>query len=218
MQRCSNRRSVAAKPQWQSQRCNTRKRAERARTERPNRVRARAAGRPSHGAHGRGDPQRAGAHAQQARSHCFRSSCCSPTLRGRSGQQGGRHAPTRARPLPARRLMRHATDFAAKVDAGKLDIDQVAGVSLYKRLGKWSDQCRAGPNSFLFIHAGRRQRAARSASAPRRQRRHRVRAAVTRAARPSGSSLERGWRVSDRFSSETDGPRGGGRRRPSQRA
>lgn len=79
MQRCSNRRSLAAKPQWQSQRCNTRKSAERARTERPNRVRARAAGRPSHGAHGRGDPQRAGAHAQQARSHCFRSSCCSPT-------------------------------------------------------------------------------------------------------------------------------------------
>merc|ERR1719305_2025607 len=34
-------------------------------------------------------------------------------------------------------LGEHATDFAAKVDAGTLDIDQVAGVSLHKQTGKW---------------------------------------------------------------------------------
>ena len=136
MQRCSNRRSVAAKPQWQSQRCNTRKRAERARTERPNRVRARAAGRPSHGAHGRGDPQRAGAHAQQARSHCFRSSCCSPTLRGRSGQQGGRHAPPCA--APAR-----ATAAAAVAAAGpRVPALRVAGCCVAARRARW--QLRVG--------------------------------------------------------------------------
>ena len=34
-------------------------------------------------------------------------------------------------------LGEHATDFAAKVDAGTLDIDQVAGVQLNKEIGKW---------------------------------------------------------------------------------
>ena len=34
-------------------------------------------------------------------------------------------------------LGEHATDLAAKVDAGTLDIDQVAGVGLHKANGKW---------------------------------------------------------------------------------
>jgi len=34
-------------------------------------------------------------------------------------------------------LGERATDLAAKVDAGTLDIDQVAGVSLYEKCGKW---------------------------------------------------------------------------------
>ena len=37
-------------------------------------------------------------------------------------------------------LGEHATDFAAKVDAGTLDIDQVAGVSLENKSGKWRAQ------------------------------------------------------------------------------
>merc|ERR1719263_877748 len=39
-------------------------------------------------------------------------------------------------------LGKHATDVAAKVDAGTLDIDQVAGVSLVKARGKWRAQMR----------------------------------------------------------------------------
>ena len=39
-------------------------------------------------------------------------------------------------------LGEHATDFAAKVDAGTLDIDQVAGVHLKKETGKWRAEMR----------------------------------------------------------------------------
>jgi hypothetical protein len=67
----------------------------------------------------------------------------------------GKYVPEAERPKPPKRfnnahllgkpaqkfsdevLGEHATDFAAKVDAGTLDIDQVAGVSLDNKSGKW---------------------------------------------------------------------------------
>merc|ERR1719506_1749718 len=44
-------------------------------------------------------------------------------------------------------LGEHATDFAAKVDAGTLDIDQVAGVTLRKQTGKWYARMRYNNNN-----------------------------------------------------------------------
>merc|ERR1719305_1951128 len=72
----------------------------------------------------------------------------------------GKYVPEAERPKPPKRLTNthllgkpaqkfsdevlgeHATDLAAKVDAGTLDIDQVAGVSLYEKRGKWRAQMR----------------------------------------------------------------------------
>ena len=39
-------------------------------------------------------------------------------------------------------LGEHATDFAAKVDASTLDIDQVVGASLNEKSGKWRAEMR----------------------------------------------------------------------------
>merc|ERR1719460_541669 len=72
----------------------------------------------------------------------------------------GKYVPEAERPKPPKRLNNthllgepaqmfsdaalgeHATDFAAKVDAGTLDIDQVAGVSLDKKSGKLRAQMK----------------------------------------------------------------------------
>merc|ERR1719305_653005 len=47
-------------------------------------------------------------------------------------------------------LGEHATDFAAKVEAGTLDIDQVAGVSLVKKTGKWRAEMRYKTKKYLL--------------------------------------------------------------------
>ena len=83
-------------------------------------------------------------------------------IRDRCHPQTGKYVPEAERPKPPRTqlmnnthllgkpaqkfsdeaLGEHATDLAAKVDAGTLDIDQVAGVRLHKARGKWYAQMR----------------------------------------------------------------------------
>ena len=47
-------------------------------------------------------------------------------------------------------LGERATDFAAKVDAGTLDIDQVVGVQLVKAIGKWRAEMRYKKKNYLL--------------------------------------------------------------------
>merc|ERR1719460_682907 len=80
----------------------------------------------------------------------------------------GKYVPEAERPKPPKRLNNthllgapaatfsdaalgeRATDFAAKVDARTLDIDQVAGVHLVKKTGKWYAQMKYKKKNLLL--------------------------------------------------------------------